>query len=98
MIFVGWLGSICLGVCGLPQAYKCYKTKSAEGISSAFLFFWLIGEIATLLYVFPKLDLPLICNYLFNIFLICVILRYKYEKQDYEILTESLKSMRKWWT
>lgn len=80
MSIVGWLGSICLGLCGLPQAYKCHKTKSAEGVSSAFLFLWLTGEIATLVYVVPKLDFPLICNYLFNIALICVILRYKYEE------------------
>lgn len=80
MNWVGWVGSLCLGLCGLPQAIKCYQTKSAKDISAMFLLLWLTGEICTLIYVIPKWDWPLIINYLFNIILIGVIANYKVKK------------------
>ena len=76
MKLIGWLGSIMLAICTAPQAWQSYVTKSSEGISLQFLLLWLGGEILTLIYVFPKKDYPLIMNYILNIFLICVILRY----------------------
>lgn len=77
MEVIGWVGSIMLALCGLPQAIKSYRTKSSKDISIWFLILWLLGEVLTLVYVFPKLDWPLIMNYSFNIGLICVILKYR---------------------
>lgn len=77
MEVIGWVGSIMLALCGLPQAIKSYRTKSSKDISIWFLVLWLLGEVLTLVYVFPKLDWPLIMNYSFNIGLICVILKYR---------------------
>lgn len=75
--FFGWLGGILLGICALPQAIHSFRTKSAEGISTLFLLIWLFGEIFTLAYVVPKGHAPLIFNYVLNIVLISVILKYK---------------------
>lgn len=74
---IGWVGSICLAICGLPQVYKSWKTKRADDISMLFLILWGLGELLTLIYVFPTFQLPLIFNYVTNIVLIGVIARYK---------------------
>jgi len=77
MEFLGWIGSILLAFCGLPQAIESYKTKCSEGLTWGFLFMWLSGEILTFLYVLPKLDLPLIFNYSANIIFLIIIVYYK---------------------
>jgi uncharacterized protein with PQ loop repeat len=77
MEFLGWIGSILLAFCGLPQAIESYKTKCSDGLTWGFLFMWLSGEILTFLYVLPKLDLPLIFNYSANIIFLIIIVYYK---------------------
>lgn len=75
---LGWLGSTALAICGLPQAYQSWKEKKTVGISSSFLYLWLLGEILTLIYVIPKWHWPLLFNYVGNLIFISIILYYKY--------------------
>ena len=74
---LGWLGSICLGICGIPQAWQSFKNKHSHGISWGFVLLWAFGEIFALAYVYDKLDLPLLLNYSTNILILAVILYYK---------------------
>lgn len=74
---LGWLGSICLAICGIPQAWLSYKEKHSHGISWAFVLLWAFGEIFALAYVYDKLDLPLLLNYSVNILILAVIIYYK---------------------
>jgi uncharacterized protein with PQ loop repeat len=74
---LGWLGSICLAICGLPQAWQSMKDKHSHGISWGFVLLWAFGEIFALAYVYDKLDLPLLLNYATNILILAVILYYK---------------------
>ena len=74
---LGWLGSICLGICGIPQAWQSFKDKHSHGISWGFVLLWAFGEIFALAYVYDKLDLPLLLNYSTNILILAVILYYK---------------------
>ena len=74
---LGWLGSICLAICGLPQAWMSYKEKHSHGISWGFLLLWSFGECFALAYVANKLDAPLLLNYAANIGIVGVILYYK---------------------
>lgn len=74
---LGWLGSICLAVCGLPQAWMSFKDKHSEGMSWAFILLWAFGEAFALTYVYDKLDAPLLLNYLTNILVVGIILYYK---------------------
>lgn len=75
--FVGWVGSVLLAFCGLPQAIECWKRGSAEGVAWGFLVMWGLGEILALVYVFEKFDMPLVFNYAANIVFLLVITRYK---------------------
>lgn len=78
---IGWLGSICLAICGVPQAWTSYKDKHSHGISWAFLLLWAFGEIFALAYVYDKLDLPLLMNYSVNILILSIILYFKLNPQ-----------------
>lgn len=74
---MGWLGSVCLAICGVPQAIQSFKDKHSDGISWGFLLLWTFGEIFALAYVYDKLDLPLLVNYTSNILIVGVMLYYK---------------------
>lgn len=74
---LGWLGSIALALCGLPQAIECYRKGNSRGLSWAFLLLWFFGELFTLAYVWDKSDIPLIVNYVANIGLLLVMLKFK---------------------
>ena len=77
MTILGYIGSILLAVCGLPEAYASWK-RGYSFVSSWFLFMWFFGEVFTLVYVVDKLDIPLILNYGLNIIFIGIIIRYKH--------------------
>jgi uncharacterized protein with PQ loop repeat len=85
---LGWLGSICLAVCAIPQAWMSYKEKHSEGISFAYLLLWAFGEVFALAYVYDKLDLPLLLNYATNILVLGIILYYKIKPGNQETLSE----------
>jgi len=74
---IGYIGSIMLAVCGLPQAIESYKTKSSEGLTWGFIVLWLFGELFTFAYILPKMDLPLLINYSANIILLTIIVYFK---------------------
>jgi uncharacterized protein with PQ loop repeat len=74
---IGWIGSILLAFCGLPQAIESYKTKNSAGLTWGFLIMWGVGEIFTIIYILPKWHWPLIFNYTANLIFISVILYYK---------------------
>jgi uncharacterized protein with PQ loop repeat len=77
MEYIGWIGSILLAFCGLPQAIESYKTKNSDGLTWGFLGMWGMGEIFTIIYIIPKWHWPLIFNYTANIIFIAIILYYK---------------------
>lgn len=76
----GWLGSLLLSICGIPQAIRCIKTGNATGMSNMFIWMWFWGEVFTLYYIlsFEKVSLPLVVNYSANISSLIVIIYYKY--------------------
>jgi len=78
MDILGYIGSICLAICAVPQAYLSLKQGHSNGISLGFLFLWTIGEIFTLLYILPKADVPLLINYLSNLIFLSIIWKYKF--------------------
>ena len=39
-LLLGWIGSLCLAICALPQAWQSFKEKNSNGISWGFLMLW----------------------------------------------------------
>ena len=76
---IGYSGGILLALCGVPLAINAIRAGEAKGISLLFLFMWLTGEILTAAYVLVTkgLDWPLVSNYIANIILILIVLKYK---------------------
>jgi uncharacterized protein with PQ loop repeat len=72
----GWIGAILFALCGIPQAWKVYRTKKCRDISLIFLLMWFIAEILTIIYILydntinGKYQLPLLVNYIFNIVIV----------------------------
>lgn len=74
----GWLGAVFFAICGIPQAYKSYKEGHSRGVSNWMLWFWLLGEVLSLIYILPQMLLPIIANYILNLLSLIVIMYYKY--------------------
>lgn len=75
---LGWLMTFCFVVCGIPQAYKCYKDGNGKGLSVSFILLWLFGEILGLLYSLgiKPFQIPLFVNYLLSGLITVIILKY----------------------
>ena len=76
--FLGWIGSVAFAVCGLPQAWECYRNGSAQGISPVFVALWFIGEVCYVISVLMKFGWVswMMFNYIANIFSITIIVIY----------------------
>lgn len=80
---IGWIGGFFFAICAVPQAWQSYRQGHSVGLSWMFLWFWLLGEVLTTIYVLPKEHWPLIFNYVFNIILLLIIMWYKvYPRRD----------------
>lgn len=66
-----------LALCALPQAWKCYKDKHADGLSHGFLFLWGGGEVLIAFYTFYLGEWALLFNYVCNIVLIAIMYYFK---------------------
>ncbi len=75
---LGIVGSFLLSICGLPQALKAYKDGHSAGLSWTFIISWFLGEALLLIYVLlTSRDLILCVNYVFNILILIIIIKYK---------------------
>lgn len=79
---LGWVGATLFSGCAIPQAWQSYKEGHSRGLNNWFLGAWLWGEILTLIYVWPSQQWPLIVNYVFNLALLSVIIRYKVKPRE----------------
>jgi uncharacterized protein with PQ loop repeat len=79
MEIVGWIGSIMLAICALPQAYTSYKHGHSNGLTWTLLLLWGGGEAITLIYVLSRSDWPLVANYGLNVVAMSVIIWFKWK-------------------
>lgn len=80
MLFIGWLSAFLFIICGIPQAMKSYQDGNANGVSSAFLIMWYVGEVLGAVYALSltPIPIPILTNYIFSIIVVTIIMRYKY--------------------
>lgn len=74
---IGYISTICLVLCGLPELYDGIKTGQV-GASWGLLGLWFAGEVFGLLYTIPLKKIPLILNYALNTFIVGAVLCVKY--------------------
>jgi uncharacterized protein with PQ loop repeat len=88
---MGMIGSVMLGICGVPQLIKTVKTRKADSISWSFLLLWLAGEIILYIYIACKSpDLVLFFNYGLNIVILSIILKIKLDERKAAHYTENV--------
>ena len=87
---IGWIGNVLLALCGIPQAWKCYRNGHAKGLDKMFVWMWYIGEMMACFYHNWTSDrYPQNVNYLVNIIAISVIVYYRhFERKQDEGITE----------
>jgi uncharacterized protein with PQ loop repeat len=52
MEIVGWIGTVCLSCCGVPQLLASIKDSSkASGFSYSYLVGWIIGILVMMVYI-----------------------------------------------
>jgi uncharacterized protein with PQ loop repeat len=76
---IGWIGSLMLAFCGLPQAIKSIRDKHSSGLDYTFLTLWTLGEILTLIAISKDASnlVYLMFNYGSNLLFLSVIWFYK---------------------
>lgn len=75
---IGWVGAICFGLTGLPQALRAHKDGHADGLSVGFLWLWSLGEIFTAWAVIQDAPVPyLLWNYAMNALFLAIMWKYK---------------------
>lgn len=73
----GWIGSIALSLSAAPQALKSIQDGHSNGIAGGMLALWSVGVICSLVYIWPKRQVPLIVNYVLSFIFMSIILWYK---------------------
>lgn len=73
---IGYIGSIFLTVCAIPELLRTIKDKRCH-IGWPMLALWFLGEIFMLIYAVHLWNKPLLLNYVFNFFVVAVMLGYK---------------------
>ncbi len=79
---IGFIGSILLAVCGIPEVVRTIKDNKCH-LGWNFLLLWFGGELFMLTYVIPMKDIPLLLNYVFNTLLVGVMVFYKIKNTKY---------------
>jgi uncharacterized protein with PQ loop repeat len=85
---IGFIGSILLAVCGIPEVVRTIKDNKCH-LGWNFLLLWFGGELFMLTYIIPMKDLPLLLNYVFNTALVAIMLFYKIKNTKYVTIKRS---------
>jgi uncharacterized protein with PQ loop repeat len=89
---IGWSGSIAFAVCGLPQAWDCFRNKTAKGISPVFVGLWLLGcYIASVLMKFGWVSWMMF-NYTINLVSIAVIGYYLVRDRNMQVQQKAVQA------
>lgn len=70
------IGSILLALCGMPEAYRCYQTKTCT-LGWPMLLMWLVGEVLLIIFAIQTGQYVLLLNYIANLAFLSVMMYYK---------------------
>ncbi len=77
MKILGWIGSILLAGCGLPEVVKAFETGECT-LTWPFLLMWFFGEVLLLIPVVTQIKSKfLIFNYTMNVLFIATLIWFK---------------------
>ena len=84
---LGYIFSILSAICGFPEAYKSYKTKTTT-LNRSFISLWGSGCLFMLVYVLQKtsIDIPLVINLGVNLFFVLIISFYSVRLRSFILI------------
>lgn len=82
IVAIGWLSTIILAACYIPQLYLTYTTKTVEGVSVVQWWILAIGFVFSLIYAAYMKAWPIFAGQLWGLIcsLIIIIMYYKYRR------------------
>jgi len=83
MIFVtGWVATILLTICAIPQLCKILKTKNVRDVSVKMWWAYFIGHLFAITYAYLIQQPPLLIKYGVNIIISIIIIIFYYKYVD----------------
>jgi uncharacterized protein with PQ loop repeat len=73
---IGYIGGLFLTICAIPEVVRTIQDKRCH-IGWYMLVLWFLGECFMIIYAFSLKSPPLILNYVFNFFVVTIMLIYK---------------------
>lgn len=89
---IGYLGGILLTICGIPEVVRTIKDGRCH-LGWNMLVLWFLGEVFMIGYAIHLMNAPLIMNYVFNFFVVAIMLYYKIKVQLKTIQSEKEKKL-----
>lgn len=94
MEVIGWLGSILLSLCGLPEAYRTWRDKRCYA-GWGLLIMWYLGEVCFIIFEFSgEIRLQRLGNYILNFLIVGYLMYYKVKNMKERKQQRKLKGKR----
>lgn len=74
---IGWIGTICMCICGIPQAIQSIRDKHSDGLTWGLTILLWVGCVALGIYSVGQRSIPLIMNYFLTGIVASILLYYK---------------------
>lgn len=91
---IGWISSVALAICAIPQGILVWRNKNADGMSAISVLLWLLGEITGIIYAISIVSYPLIFNYTIGLTVVAIINYYKFKD---DIISLTRRCYAKFW-
>jgi uncharacterized protein with PQ loop repeat len=95
----GFVSAFCFIICGIPQVIQCIKQGHSEGVAPGFMWIWLLGEVALIVYAIFGLawNIPLLLNAFFCLVVCSIILKYMYyPRKKKNFVLKNLYALRRY--
>lgn len=77
---LGWIGSILLATCSIPELIKALKERKCD-LSWTFLLMWYFGEVFVFIPVLLQIDSAfLLANYALNVIVLSILILIKLKR------------------
>ena len=90
MELIGYIGGLLLTICGIPEVIRTVKDNKCH-LGWSMLVLWTLGEFFMVAYAFYLGNGPLIMNYVFNFFVVGIMLYYKIKNLKYGSVLQNSK-------
>ena len=80
MEYLGWISSILLSICSIPQVVRILKEGNANSLAAGYILMWALGNLLTQIYIVNTVgwQLALLSKYWVNDIFLIIMIKYKF--------------------